>query len=157
MRTRLYSAVTTVLLISGAAHAAESIPLTAVNKANEVIDAAIQAYGGADKLSNLNTIFRKSNFHTWATYQSKRPGPPWDQNNTESWAAVNFADEQFRNWNTGSGGGFDFTGGQLINGENSYAFDFRAGTMTAVASLLGIIFVGIVTFVALILAPRFLD
>lgn len=134
MKTRLISAIAAGLLASGAALAENTIPLNAVNKANEVIDAVLEAYGGAEAIANLNAVARKNHFTTWGTFQSKKPGPPWDENQTENWGAINFAEEQFRGYNQGSGGGFDFEGGQLINGEDSYTFDFRGGTMTEIAA-----------------------
>ena len=47
--------------------AEDTLPLKAVNRAGEVIDAALEAYGGAEAISNLNTVARKSHFTTWAT------------------------------------------------------------------------------------------
>jgi glyoxylase-like metal-dependent hydrolase (beta-lactamase superfamily II) len=132
MRSRIITAITTSLLASGAALAEDTIPLNAVNKANEVIDAVLEAYGGAEAIANLNSVARKSHFTTWATNQSLRPDPPWDEGHTENWQAINLEAQQFRDYNAGSGGGFDFEAGQLINGEESYAFDFRGGTMTGI-------------------------
>ena len=134
MKSKLFTAITVSLVISGTVMAEETIPLNAVNKANEVIDRAIEAYGGADTLNGITAVHRKQKFKTWATYQSKKPGPPWDEAETLNWAAVNFETEQFRGYNAGSGGGFDFEGGQLINGDGSYNFDFRGGTMTEIAN-----------------------
>ena len=134
MRTRIFIAITIALLASGAALAEYTIPLNAVNKANEVIDAVLEAYGGAEKIAALNALARTSTFTTFGTFQSKRPEPPWDQNLTENQGAINFEQEQFRGHNKGSGGGFDFDGGQLINGEQSYAYDLRGGTQTAIAA-----------------------
>lgn len=134
MKKRLLASITAGLLMSCGAIAEQTLPLHAVNKAGEVIDAALEAYGGSETIANLNTIVRKNRFTTWATNQSLRPGPPWDEGGNDNWVAINFADEQLRNYNAGSGGGFDFEGGQLINGEESFAFDFRAGTMTELAS-----------------------
>lgn len=122
-----------LLLLASNAVAEDTIALRAVNKAGEVIDAALVAYGGAEAITNLNVVARKSNFTTWATTQSLQPGAPWDQGQTSNFAAINFSEEQFRGATKGSGGGFDIDAGQLINGESSYTFDFRAGTMTAVA------------------------
>lgn len=134
MKTKLFASIAAALVMSGSAVAEQTLPLKAVNKAGEVIDAVIEAYGGADKIANLNTIVRKNQFTTWATNQSLRPGPPWDEGGNENWVAINFADQQLRNYNMGSGGGFDFEGGQLINGDESFNFDYRAGTMTEIGS-----------------------
>ncbi|HSM69451.1 MAG TPA: MBL fold metallo-hydrolase, partial [Xanthomonadales bacterium] len=103
-----------------------------VNKANEVIDAVLEVYGGAEAIANLNTVARKSHFTTWATNQSLRPAPPWDETETENWQAINLDSEQFRSYNAGSGGGFDFENGQLINGDEAYAFNYRAGTYNGI-------------------------
>lgn len=133
MKTIYKSILSASLLVAvTAVSAEETIPLNAVNKANEVIDAVIQAYGGAEAITNLNAVARKNHFTTWATNQSLRPDPPWDEGTTENWGAINFEKQQFRGYNVGSGGGFEFEGGQLINGEQSYNFDFRGGTMTEV-------------------------
>jgi glyoxylase-like metal-dependent hydrolase (beta-lactamase superfamily II) len=132
MRTKLFTAIAAGLLMTGTATAEETIPLNAVNKANEVIDAAIEAYGGAEAITNLNSVSRKNKFTTWATNQSLKPGAPWDEGETLNFQAINFENEQYRALNAGSGGGFDFENGQLINGENSYNFDYRGGTMTEV-------------------------
>ena len=126
--TPVFSA--SLLLVAGNVIAEDTIPLNAVNKAGEVIDAAIEAYGGTEALTNLNRVARKSEFTTWATNQSLTPGAPWDEGHTSNFAAIDFENEQFRGGNKGSQGGFDFNGGQLVNGEESFNFDFRAGTQT---------------------------
>jgi glyoxylase-like metal-dependent hydrolase (beta-lactamase superfamily II) len=130
MRSRIILAITASLLAAGGAIAEDTIPLNAVNKANEVIDAVLEAYGGAETIANLNRVARKSHFTTWATNQSLRPDPPWDKAETENVQAIDLQAQQFRAYNAGSGGGFDFENGQLINGEESYTFDFRGGTIT---------------------------
>ena len=40
--------------------AEETLPLKAVNRAGEVIDAALVAYGGAEAISNLNSVARRA-------------------------------------------------------------------------------------------------
>ena len=47
--------------------AEDTLPLKAVNRAGEVIDAALEAYGGAESIANLTSVARKSHFTTWAT------------------------------------------------------------------------------------------
>ncbi len=131
MKTRYTTFFTaSLLLVAGSTTAEETIPLSAVNKAAAVIDAAIEAYGGAEALSNLNRVARKSKFTTWATNQSLTPGAPWDEGHASNFAAIDLENEQFRGANKGTGGGFDFDGGQLVNGEESLQLNYRAGTMT---------------------------
>lgn len=113
--------------------AEETLPLKAVNRAGEVIDAALEAYGGAETIANLNSVARKSHFTTWATNQSRSPGPPWDENEQWSFSAVDFENQTFVSNNSGSSGGFDFDGGQLIKGEEGWQISYRAGTVTPVA------------------------
>lgn len=113
--------------------AEETLPLKAVNRAGEVIDAALEAYGGAETIAKLNSVARKSHFTTWATNQSRAPGPPWDENEQMSFSAIDFENETFVGKNKGSGGGFDFNGGQIIKGEDGWQMDYRGGTLTPVA------------------------
>jgi len=113
--------------------AEDTLPLKAVNRANEVIDAAIEAYGGAEAITNLNSVARKSHFTTWATYQSRSPGPPWDENETMSFSAIDLNDKTFVGKNAGNGGGFDFDGSQVIEGDQGWQIDYRAGTVTPIA------------------------
>jgi glyoxylase-like metal-dependent hydrolase (beta-lactamase superfamily II) len=122
-----------LMLAMSPVSAEESLPLKAVNRANEVIDAALEAYGGAETIANLNSVARKSHFTTWATNQSRSPGPPWDENEQMSFSAVDFENETFVGKNKGSGGGFDFNGSQIIKGDEGWQVDFRGGTVTPIA------------------------
>ena len=124
---------TTLLLSSPYVLAEDTLPLNAVNRAGEVIDAALEAYGGAEAISNLNSVARKSHFTTWATNQSRSPGPPWDENEQMSFSAIDFENETFVGKNKGSGGGFDFNGSQVIKGEEGWQVSYRAGTVTPIA------------------------
>jgi len=122
-----------LLLATPFLSAEDTLPLNAVNRANEVIDAAIEAYGGAEAISNLNSVARKSHFTTWATNQSRAPGPPWDENEQMGFSAIDFENKTFVGKNKGSGGGFDFNGSQIIKGEEGWQISYRAGTVTPIA------------------------
>jgi glyoxylase-like metal-dependent hydrolase (beta-lactamase superfamily II) len=126
------SVAAVTLLVAGVL-GAESLPLKSVNKAGEVIDAALEAYGGAETVSNLNSLVKKSEYVTFASGQSRKPGKPWDKGHTKNFAAVNFEDQIFVGQNAGQGGGYDFDGGTIINGDASYQLDFRAGTVAPIA------------------------
>ena len=121
---------TSLVLASPIVSAEHSLPLKSANRAAEVIDAALEAYGGADTIANLNSVARKSKFTTWATNQSRVPGPPWDENSQTSFSAIDFENETFVSNNQGSGGGFDFNGGQIIKGNQGWQVSYRAGTVT---------------------------
>lgn len=113
--------------------AEETLPLNAVNRANEVIDAALEAYGGAETIAKLNSVESKSHFTTWATNQSRSPGPPWDEAEQINFSAIDFEKETFVGKNKGSGGGFDFNGGQIIRGDEGWQVSYRAGTVTPIS------------------------
>ena len=122
-----------LMLATSFVSAEETLPLNAVNRANEVIDAALEAYGGAEAIKNLNSVARKSHFTTWATNQSRAPGPPWDENEQKSFSAIDFENETFVGKNKGSGNGFNFNGSQIIKGEEGWQVSYRAGTVTPIA------------------------
>jgi len=122
-----------LLLATSFVSAEETLPLQAVNRAGEVIDAALEAYGGAEAIANLNSVARKSHFTTWATNQSRSPGPPWDENEQWNFAAIDFKNETFVGKNKGSGGGYDFNGSQVIKGDEGWQVSYRAGTVTQIA------------------------
>ena len=77
-RQILLSAVAALVAVAPL-HAEETLPLKSVNKANEVIDAALAAHGGAEKLAELNSLIQESDIINYATGQSRRPDPPWDK------------------------------------------------------------------------------
>jgi glyoxylase-like metal-dependent hydrolase (beta-lactamase superfamily II) len=122
-----------VLLLASGAALAESLPLKSVNKANEVIDAAVEAYGGTEALDALRTVARKQNFTTYATGQSRTPGPPWDEGKVSNFNAIDLENEIFVNHNAGEGGGFVFDQGVIINGDNSWQLNHFAGTAAPLA------------------------
>jgi len=121
------------LLLASVQLGAETLPLQSVNKANEIIDAAIEAYGGAEALDGLHRVTQKQHFVTWATGQSRKPGPPWDQAETKNFNAIDFENDIFVNHNAGEGGGYVFEGGTIINGDDSWQLDYRAGTAAPLA------------------------
>ena len=132
MRISLCAAFAAGLALSAAAPAEDTIPLRAVNKAGEVIDAAIEAYGGAEALQNLRTVARKSTFTTWATNQSRKPGPPWDEGTQENFQAVDLEDRIYVTENSGVAGGFEFSTRQVIEGDKGWNISYRAGSVTTI-------------------------
>ncbi len=127
------SLAASLLLAAPFVAAEDTLPLSAVNRANEVIDAALEAYGGAETIANLKTVARKSHFTTWATNQSRVPGPPWDENEQSSFSAIDLENEIFVGINKGSGTGFDFHNRQIIKADEGWQVNYRAGTITPIA------------------------
>ena len=121
-------------LALGAATAAANITRDNADKANAVIDAAIEAHGGAERLEALATLVVEANTRTWLVDQSRATEAPWDQTVAWLYNAVDLAAERFVSHNRGEGAGFSFDTGQIINGEDSYQLDYRSGTVTPLAS-----------------------
>jgi glyoxylase-like metal-dependent hydrolase (beta-lactamase superfamily II) len=120
-------------MIAAPLQAEETLPLKSVNKANEVIDAALAAHGGADKLAELNSLIQKTEFINYANGQSRSPNPPWDKGEQDIFNAIDFEKGVFVNRNAGFGGGFVFEGGTIINSEDSWQLNYRAGTAAPIA------------------------
>ena len=114
--------------------AEDTVPLTAVNTANAVIDEVIEAYGGQEAIDGLNSVARKSRFTTWATNQSLKPGPPWDEGTQFNFAAIDFENQTFVGKQEGAQGGFEFSNVQVVQGEEGWNIDHRAKTVTAQAN-----------------------
>lgn len=126
--------VLTLGLAAGSALAAESLPLKSVNQANAIIDAAIAAYGGEKALGELNSLVVDANFRTHATNQSRGTEPPWDVSEQTSFNAIDFERRFFYFTGSGSGGGFDFSGATLVDGDTGWQMDYRAGTAAPTAA-----------------------
>ena len=113
--------------------AEDTLPLTSVNKANEIIDAALAAHGGADKLEKLNSLVQESTFTNYAVGQSRQANPPWDKGEAVNLNAIDFEKGVFVARSKGAGGGFEFSGGTIINGEDSWQLNYRAATAAPIA------------------------
>jgi len=133
MKTKFLIPAAMVLLFSSANLVAESLPLQSVNKAGDVIDAAIEAHGGAEAIDNLNTLVRKANFVNFRTGQSRKPGPPYDQGQSAGFNAIDLENDVFVTRNSGEGGGYVFDQGVIINGEDSWQLNYRSGTAAPLA------------------------
>lgn len=124
----------TLALTTGAlATAAETIPQTAVTRAGAVIDAAVEAHGGAEALAALNSVIEESRLEAHATYQSRAPGPPWDVTYTDTLNAVDFDAGVVVARTVGEGGGFITNAATVIDGDEGFNVDYRAGTVTPIA------------------------
>ncbi len=125
-------AITLALLAFGSSSAAQNLTEENVAKVTAVIEAAIEAHGG-EQLEALETLLIEQATTGFAVDQSLKPDPPWDRNRNAGYTAIDLANEQFRVSSSGAGGGFDFDNGTIINGNQSYQFDRRAGTATPIA------------------------
>lgn len=133
MRTNVVLVSAALVLLASPFARAESLPLQSVNRANEVIDAAIEAHGGADALSDLKTVIQETKGVNWRTGQSRKPGPPYDESRFDTLNAIDAENSIFYNRTQGDGGGYDFHLATLINGEESWQLNFRNGNAAPIA------------------------
>ena len=111
MKPRILSQITLVFLLGTSSIAmSQSIAQKSMNNASEVIDAALEAYGGSDALSELKTITVSNTSENSAVGQSRRPGSPFDRDKTAGTAYIDFENKIFVTHTEGTGGGnqFDF-------------------------------------------------
>ncbi len=111
----------------------QGLAQTAVNNANEVIDAVLEAYGGAAAVSELKIVSMRSTGENVAVGQSRKPGEPFDRNDTSGSNYIDFENEIFVSRTDGLGGGNQFDFGQTINGEDSYTTSYIGKFTTRVA------------------------
>lgn len=126
MKLRICFIAATVL-VCGSLYA-DSLPLRSVNKAGEIIDAAVEAHGGAEAIAGLKTVVQKSEFINIQSGQSRKPGPPYDRTHAKNLNAIDLERQIFVNRNRGVGGGYEFDQGNIINGEDSWQLNYRSGT-----------------------------
>ena len=98
------------------------------DKAKAIIDAAIEAHGGDKLLENLNTLIIEHRTINHSVGQSRGTEAPWDKSVAEGINALDLQNSVFVTRNKGSGGGFENHNKTIINGEQSYQLDYRAGT-----------------------------
>ncbi len=120
-------------MLSASLVCAENLTQMNVEKAQAIIEAAVEAYGGSEKLDAITSIVIEHETENVATGQSRKAAPPWDRNPAAGIAAIDLENEVFVTKNHGSGGGFEFNNATVINGEESYQLNFRAGTAAPIA------------------------
>ena len=99
-------------------------------KAKAIIAAAMEAHGG-EQLEDLKTLIVETESVNHAFGQSRGTEPPWDKSESVAFDAIDLENSVFVNRGTFNGGGFEGYGGTIINAEDSYQLDYRAGTAAA--------------------------
>ena len=115
-------------VLSASLVCAENLTQKNVEKARAIIDAAVEAHGGSEKLSSINSIVIEHETDNIAVGQSRKAGPPWDRNPSTGIDAIDIENDVFVTKNRGKAVGFEFNNGTVINAEESYQLDYRAGT-----------------------------
>ena len=122
-------------LCAASINAADPLVRTSVNKANEIIDLALAAHGGKERLAGIKSIAQERTIVNYATQQSFLPDPPWDQSIQSDTTAYDLEHGLYVNRNSGAAGGFEFNT-QLVTrreGGDSWQVDYHAGTVAKVA------------------------
>ena len=129
---RLLSVMLVALL---AASAANGKNFTEVNtdKAKALIDAAIEAHGGDALMDDLQTLIVETSTTNYSVDQSRGTEAPWDTSTNVSLDAIDLENSIFVNKTKGEGGGFEFHNRTIINGDESYQLNLRAGTVARIA------------------------
>ena len=120
------------VLAASVAHAKNFTEIN-TDKAKALIDAAIEAHGGEALTDELHTLIVETTTKNYSVDQSRGTEAPWDTTDNESVDAIDLDNSIFVNRAEGEGGGFEFRNGTIINGEDSYQLNFRAGTVAAIA------------------------
>lgn len=111
----------------------ESYTQNNVNRANAIIEAAVEAHGGQDRLAGLETLYVTHESVNYSVNQSRGTDAPWDKSETTGFDAINLGDSVFVTQATFDGGGFEGHNATIINAEDSFQIDYRAGTAAGVA------------------------
>lgn len=106
---------------------------TNTDKAKALIDAAIEAHGGEALLDDLQTLIIETKTKTNSVDQSRGTEAPWDTSSSESIDAIDLDESIFVTRAKGDGGGFEFHNSTIINGDDSFQINLRAGTVARIA------------------------
>lgn len=129
---KLISLVLIGLLAASVVHAGNFTEEN-TDKAKALIDAAIEAHGGEALLDDLQTLVVETRTKNYSVDQSRGTEAPWDTSINESIDAIDLENAIFVNSTHGDGGGFEFYNSTIINGEDSFQLNLRAGTVARIA------------------------
>jgi glyoxylase-like metal-dependent hydrolase (beta-lactamase superfamily II) len=96
-----------------------SVFLDSYVKAQPVIKRAVEAYGGAEKMNGITSLYFRSETTTHQRYQSEKLGPPFDTQ--EGYTEI--AWDQEANSLMVGGGNANFAGGQIVKDEEGVQVD----------------------------------
>jgi glyoxylase-like metal-dependent hydrolase (beta-lactamase superfamily II) len=102
-------------------------------KARTIIDAAVAAYGGDEGIGSLDTLYIESEGLNYSVDQSRGTEAPWDRSESTGFNAIDLDSSIFVTNATNNGGGFESYNGTIINGDESFQLNFRAGTIAKIA------------------------
>jgi len=120
------------LFVVSLAHA-ENFTEKNTDKAKAIIDAAVEAHGGDALMEDLRTLVIENRTVNYSVDQSRGTEAPWDTSVNEGFDAIDIENSVYVNAAKGSGGGFENHNSTIINGDESFQLNFRAGTVAQIA------------------------
>ena len=120
------------VLAASVAHG-QNFTVNNTDKAKVLIDAVIEAHGGEALLEDLQTLVIENKTTNYSVDQSRGTEAPWDTSVNEGFDAIDLENSIFVNRGKGGGGGFEFSNQTIIDGENSFRINYRAGTVARIA------------------------
>ena len=112
---------------------AQNFTETNTDKAKEIIAAAVEAHGGSKLVDDLHTLIIENKDVNYSVGQSRGTEPPWDKNEATGVSVLDLDKSIFVNDSHNSGGGFVGHNATIINGDDSYQINYRAGTVSKIA------------------------
>jgi len=112
---------------------AENFTQSNVEKAQGIIAAAIEAHGGEALLDDLHTLTIENATINYSVDQSRSAEPPWDRSEAGGIDAIDLDNSIFVNDAENNGGGFEARNRTIVNGDESYQVNYRAGTIAKIA------------------------
>ncbi len=123
----------TISLLLSHSLLAQNLTQNSVDKMNAVLEKVIEAYGGADRINQLQTMSVQFNDANFAINQSRRPGPPWDENKTSGSSHIDLQQMIFVTNNKSESPEQNFNNTTIINNEQSYQVNKQAKTVIPIA------------------------
>ena len=112
---------------------AENFTRKNTDYAKQIIDAAVVAHGGDALLDDLDTLIIEHDTINYSVDQSLGTEPPWDKSKSIGFDAIDFGNSVFVTRATNNSGGFEADQSTIINGDESFQLDYRAGTVARIA------------------------
>jgi len=103
------------------------------DKAKAIIDAAVAAHGGDAMMEDLRTLVVETRTVNYSVDQSRGTDAPWDTSVNNTVDVIDIENDIFVNQAEGTGGGFENNTSTIVNGEESYQLNYRAGTVARIA------------------------
>jgi len=112
---------------------AENFTQGNTDRARALIDAAVEAHGGEALVDDLQTLIIEQESVNYSVDQSRAAEPPWDKSPGYGIDAIDLENAVFVNTANNSSGGFESRNRTVINGDDSYQMNLRAGTVARIA------------------------